>query len=209
MDDLGNRIGADGDRTAEPEPHGQPGHTSAAAKLLDRQPPDGYAAQWAAHFARPVQAAGRQTQSAVLFRIGGEWFALASAVVEEVAHPQPIHSIPHRRMRGIIGITNVRGELLVCVSLAIVLGAGPAGADPGGRDTARMLVLRRGAVHVVCPVDEVGGVIRFDPRTLTPLPGTLARAATRYSTHLLSWNDRDVGMLDDQLLLYTVGRSIA
>jgi chemotaxis-related protein WspD len=72
----------------------------------------------------------------------------------------------------------------------------------------RLLVLRRDAVRVVCPVDEVHGVVRFRRDTLRDLPATLAKAATRYSVKLLPWNGRSVGLLDDQLLFYTVKRSI-
>jgi chemotaxis-related protein WspD len=63
-------------------------------------------------------------------------------------------------------------------------------------------------VHAVCQVDEVAGVIRFDPRTLTDVPGTLAHAASRYSRKLLPWRERFVGVLDDQLLFYTIKRSL-
>ena len=49
----------------------------------------------------------------------------------------------------------------------------------------------------------------FAPAALNEVPATLARAATRYSTKLLPWNDHSVGLLDDQLLFYTLKRSLA
>jgi chemotaxis-related protein WspD len=178
-----------------------------AAELLDGLPPDDYIAQWTAHFAQPVQTAEREMRTALLFRIGAEWFALPAAVIDEIAGMTPIHSIPHRRRRAVIGITNVRGELLACVSLAVVLSV-PA-APPDARGTARLLVLRRDDVHAVCPVDETGGIIRFDAHALIDIPGTLAHASSRYSKHLLPWEGRSVGVLDDQLLFSTLGRSLA
>ena len=183
-----------------------------AAELLDRTPPEDYSADWTAHFAQPYSVSERETESGVLFRLGAEWYVFSSTAVEEIAHARAIHSIPHRRSRSIAGITNIRGELLVCVSLAALLGvepAAPAAASGQAATTQRLLVLRSEDVHAVCEVDEVAGVIRFDPRTLTDVPGTLAHAASRYSRKLLPWRDRFVGVIDDQLLFYTIKRSLA
>jgi chemotaxis-related protein WspD len=199
--------------SSEPrQPGGAGAQTRSAAELLDRMPPDDYSAQWTAHFAQPYAAGERETESGVLFRLGAEWYVFSSAVVEEIAHLKTIHSIPHRRSRSIAGITNIRGELLVCVSLAALLGVEPVApaAAGGAAETAqRLLVLRSEDVHAVCQVDEVAGVIRFDPRTLTDVPGTLAHAASRYSRKLLPWQERFVGVIDDQLLFYTIKRSLA
>jgi chemotaxis-related protein WspD len=182
-----------------------------AAELLDRIPPEDYSAQWTTHFAQPYALGERETDSGVLFRLGAEWYLFGSTVVEEIAHLKTIHSIPHRRSRAISGITNIRGELLVCISLATLLAVEPAAPAPASADaptSQRLLVLRRDDVHAVCSVDEVAGVIRFDPRTLTDVPGTLAHAASRYSRKLLPWRERFVGVLDDQLLFYTIKRSL-
>jgi len=43
---------------------------------------------------------------------------------------------------------------------------------------------------------------------LTGTPTTVARAAVTYSTALLPWHGHAVGMLDDQLLFYTLKRSL-
>jgi chemotaxis-related protein WspD len=197
--------------TAGGQKNAAPAQTRTAAELLDRTPPEDYPALWTAHFAQPYALGERETDSGVLFRLGSEWYLFASTVVEEIAHLKPIHSIPHRRSRAIAGITNIRGELLVCISLASLVGveAAPPAAESAEQRTSRLLVLRRDDVHAVCPVDEVAGVIRFDPRTLTDVPGTLAHSASRYSRKLLPWRERFVGVLDDQLLFYTIKRSLA
>jgi chemotaxis-related protein WspD len=189
----------------------KPPQARTAAELLDRLPPDEYPAQWTAHFAQPYALGEREAESGVLFRLGAEWYVFSSSVVEEIAHLRAIHSIPHRRSRAIAGITNIRGELLVCISLAALLDveAAPAAESSDARGTQRLLVLRREDVHAVCQVDEVAGVIRFDARTLTEVPGTLAHKGSRYSRKLLPWRERFVGLLDDQLLFYTIKRSLA
>lgn len=186
--------------------------TGAAAQLLDRMVPDDYTNQWTAHFSKPAQTTQLETESALLFRLGAEWYALPSVVIEEIAPIRPVHSIPHRRAKAVDGIVNVRGELLVCVSLAVLLGVGSAAAAPSKTEaqvTRRLLVLRRDDVHAACQVDEVSGVMRFDPAALTGIPGTLARAGSRYTRQLLPWQERLVGLLDEQLVFNTIRRSLA
>ena len=69
-------------------------------------------------------------------------------------------------------------------------------------------MIRRDDVRVVCPVDEVHGIHRFHPRELKDVPTTVAKATVTYSTALLPWRGHSVGMLDDQLLFYTLKRSL-
>jgi chemotaxis-related protein WspD len=64
-------------------------------------------------------------------------------------------------------------------------------------------------VRVVCPVDEVHGIHRVLPRELKDVPTTVAKSAVTYSTALLSWRGHSVGILDDQLLFYSLKRSLA
>ena len=57
----------------------------------------------------------------LLFRLQAEWLALPAQVFQEVAERRPVHSLPHRRQGIVLGLVNVRGELLLCVSLARLL----------------------------------------------------------------------------------------
>lgn len=60
--------------------------------------------------------------SFVVFRIGPELFALPTQVLHEVAESRGIHSLPHRRHSVVLGLVNIRGELLICVSVGRLLG---------------------------------------------------------------------------------------
>jgi chemotaxis-related protein WspD len=127
---------------------------------------------------------------------------------------RPIHSLPHRRDGVVLGVTNVRGGLLVCISLAVILGstARPEAAGaPSGRRAAvpRLLVARATAGAVVFPVDEVQGMERFRTQDLKDVPATLAQAQAAYTRALVPLGDRMVGLLDEQLLFYTVERALA
>jgi chemotaxis-related protein WspD len=217
LDDCWNRIGVRGDGScpelkAYVHCHNCPVFAAGAATLLDADPPDGYLADRTAHFARPAAAVEDGTRSVVIFRVASEWLALPASVVIEVATLLPIHSLPHRADGVVLGLSSVRGELLVCVSLGRILGAEPLAALTNeGRLTAgqRLLVIRQENVRVVCPVDEVHGIHRFQPRELKEVPTTVSKATVTYSTALLPWRGHAVGTLDDQLLFYTLRRSLA
>ena len=216
-DDCWSRIGVRGDRscpelTQHVHCRNCPVYGAAASALLDGDLPAGYTSGWTSHFATTRELDERSSQSALIFRLGGEWFGLPTAVVQEVAHLRAVHSLPHRSAGVILGLTNVRGELLVCVSLGRVLGAEqPIDAHQGtpvatGR---RLLVLVRESVRAACPVDEVHGVHRFQPRELSDVPATVSKAATAYSKAVLSWRQAAVGLLDDRLLFQALQRSLA
>jgi chemotaxis-related protein WspD len=201
-----------------------PTHASAASALLDRDAPEGYLAEWTGHVARGSALSsvsldfarerdGRPALvSLMLFRIGAEWLALPTALLEEVTEPRPVHSLPHRRSGVLLGIANIHGELLICVSLALLLGLEPtaeAQADRPGGARKRFLVIGREGGRFVFPADEVQGIQRLGPEALRPPPSTLGRAVSSYSRHVLSWDGHTVGCLDCELLLASLNRSIA
>ncbi len=189
-----------------------PVYSAGAAEVLNRDPPASYLEEWTRHFAEPVHIVGVQRRSVVIFRVASEWLSLESSVVAEVANLLPIHSLPHRQNGVVLGLASVRGELLVCISLGHVVGVEPVSAATRERGSAvypRLLVIHRDAVRVVCPVDEVHGIHHFQQRNLKEVPTTVARATVAYSTALLPWRGHSVGVLDDELLFYTLKRSLA
>jgi len=211
-----NTIGVQGDRSCpELDVHVHcrncPVHADAAAALLDRPATQEFTTDRTRHFEAPKAADEGETQSVVIFRIGREWFALPTSVVAEVAERRVIHSLPHRRTGIVLGVVNVRGELLVCVSLGRLLGLeshreSVPSVSRTGHD--RVLVVRGDGVRVVLPADEVSGVQRFHARELKDVPTTVSKAATAHSRAVLSWSGHVVGLLDDHLLFRTLHRSV-
>jgi chemotaxis-related protein WspD len=224
LDDCWNRIGVHGDRScAELQRHihcrNCPVFAAAARALLDVPAPASFRQIATEHSARPARAeqgyaVSADTQSVIVFRLRAEWYAIRTAVCLEIADLRPIHSLPHRRDGAVLGVTNVRGGLLVCVSLAIILGATAqpeATTAQSLRRAAvpRLLVARGTAGSVAFPVDEVQGTERFRTRDLKDIPATVAHAKATYTRALMPLDDRTVGLLDDQLLFYAVERALA
>lgn len=189
-----------------------PVYSGAAQALFDRPISAADIAERTAHFATPQAIEQAGTESVVIFRIATEWLGLPMAVVEEVAPQRAIHSLPHRRGGAVLGVTNVRGELLVCVSLEHLLKLERAAEPDGAPHHAvhkRLLVVRRDDTRAVCPADEVHGIHRIQSGELQNVPVTVAKAAGRHTKAVLPWRGHSVGVLDDQLLFYALQRSLA
>lgn len=189
-------------------------YVSAAAQLLDRPPPAGYQADWTARVAAPRQARRTGTRSVVIFRVATEWLALPATFLQEISERRPVHAVPHRQDRLVKGLVSVRGELLICISIGELLGISGAPApgragQPGGKIPERLLVTASGHERLAFPVDEVSGVERYHPDSLQPVPATVSLATARYSVGLLPWRNRNVGVLDHELICYTINRGLA
>jgi len=216
VNDCWNKIGVRGDASC-PELkkyihcRNCPVHAAAAAELLDTDLPADYLERWTSHVAQAKVLAETDTYSVVAFRIGDEWLALPTALLNEIAGIAAIHTVPHRRNGVVLGLTNIRGELLVCISLREVLGLQAASERKRDKQRAaagRFLVIQHEGSRVVCPVDEVHGVRRFHTREQMPVPSTLAKATAIYTRALLPWQQKSIGLLDTQLLFYSINRSL-
>lgn len=205
IDDCWNRIGVHGDKQCpllarHVHCRNCDVYAAAATRLLDRY------ALMQDHQAAAAQPVEENTgRSMLLFRLGEEWLALATASLAEIASLQAVHSLPHQRSRVLQGVANVRGALVPCLSLADLLGV-QAGTDEqrSGRAMPRMLILAAEGGPVVMAVEEIDGIHRLDPLLLGS-----GQDATRFTAAVLQWRGRSVRVLDDQHLLSAVQRSLS
>jgi len=217
VEDCWNRIGVYGDGSCavlREHVHCRncPAYSAAASVLLDRDVTTAYLDEWTGHFSHARRDEAADTESVVVFRIGDEWLGLPSAVFSEFVEMRGIHSLPHRRSGALLGLTNVRGELLVCMSLAEVLGIAAEAKSKERRQRAvyrRLVVVHDKGSRIVFPVDEVEGIHRFHPGQLTEVPSTVENATATYTKAMLPWRERTIGCLDEQLLFYALNRSLA
>jgi chemotaxis-related protein WspD len=214
--DCWNKIGVYGDASCpelEKYTHCRncPTYTAAAAELLDRNLPANHLDDWTRQVAQKKPAMEDETQSVVVFRLGPEWLALPTTVFKEIVSIRPIHSLPHRTNEIVLGLANIRGELVVCISLHQILRPNkttePTKESPRATNP-RMLFMHHEGRCAVCPVDEVFGVQRLSPRELMAPPATLVKAPTAYTKAVLSWHKETVGLLDEHLLFQTVNRGL-
>jgi chemotaxis-related protein WspD len=191
-----------------------PVFAGAARALLDRPLPAGYADEWSKRLAAAKASRHEGTCSAVIFRLAGEWFALPTELLDEIAETRSIHALPHHRNRSVLGLCNVRGELIVCMSLRAMLGLpeAPAGnaADQGAMLRPRLVVLRHASGPVAFPVDDVQPTIRFDESALRSVPATIGKgASSNYLKGLLAWREGVVGLLDAERTMQAINQGLA
>jgi chemotaxis-related protein WspD len=186
-------------------------YSSAAAQLLGAELPQDYLESWTKHFASEQKVESRQMQAALIFRIGAEWLALSPTNLQEIAEGRPIHSLPRRGGNTLLGLANIRGELLVCLALDEVLGIQKTAPEKSSSKRSfyrRMVVAGREGSRFVFPVEEVYGIHRFNPSELKPVPSTVAKAQATYIKGILLWQDKSVGCLDDHLLFAILDGSL-
>ncbi len=187
-----------------------PVYSGAGIKLLDRPLPPDYRQDWSEHFATDKKLPAPSRASVILFRISNEWLALPTQAFHEIADRRPVHSLPHRRQGIILGLANIRGELLICFSLGHMLHLDDLPALPELRTSyERLLVADWHGKRLVFPVDEVRGIHRYQQEELKAPPATLARASLSYTQSILYWEDNAVGVLDPEVLFTTLNRSVS
>lgn len=180
----------------------------AAAELLERPVPEGYREEWTERIAEPRYRPTSKAQSIVIFRIGEEWLGLATALFIEVVERRPVHSLPHREGGILEGVINIRGELLVCISLARLFKIeGKSGQTAA--NAKRLLVIAHPGGRIVFPAEEVYAGCRYYPEGLSPIPATLALAAAPFTTGIVEWEGRTVGVLNDTVLFDAIAFQLA
>src|ERR1051326_6582883 len=184
--------------------------SSAAHRLLDRPLPEEYRREWTLHFSQEKKRAAHTKLSAVIFRVSDEWLALPTQAFQEVAERRRIHSLPHRRQATVLGLANVRGELVVCVSLSRVLGVEEVSSrQPQRMIYDRLLVINWDGQRLAFPVEEVHGIHRFEPQQLRPAPATVSKSSGTFTRGILHWQHRAIGFLAAELLFSTLNRNLS
>ncbi len=198
--DCWTRIGVSGDRSCPDlarhvHCRNCPAYARGALRLFDRPPPAGYLEEWKGVLAGPREPDAAFSDTVLVFRVGPEWLGLPAPVCLEVVGQRTVRPVPHRSGPVFIGVASVRGELLLCASLAALLEIPPAPGDaaPG---TPRLVVARHARSTWLFPADAVEGLLRFEAREVLPLPATVAHAVPRYSRGLLARGSRRIGLLD-------------
>lgn len=220
--DCWNYIGVTGDRTC-PELQiyihcrNCSVYSTGGRNLLEREAPVDYVNEWTHLLADTQVSAIRRvahtnTISVVIFRLGLEWLALPASLFKEVTPVTTIHTLPHRSNAILLGITNIRGEIQMCISLGALLQLETAPIATHNHTSPvvykRMLVVEKEGNCWVFPVDEIYGIQRFTPDELRNVPATVSRVPETYAKGMIHWREQNVSYLDDELLFYTLNKKV-
>lgn len=184
----------------------------AAVALFQQRPPEGYLEEWALAVAKPTSRNVAATLSAVVFRLGGEWLGLETALFVEVSEMKKARRLAHRSGTVLIGLVNIRGQLELCVSLRSLLHVQPVSLDEPHR---RLLVIERDQQRWVFEADEVAGVHRYAESDVGAVPATLGAplrggsdSVATFTRAVLKLEDRRVALLDAEALLVALRRGV-
>jgi chemotaxis-related protein WspD len=183
---------------------------TALTKLLSREPPEGYRSEWTRHVSEHKAKDVKELRTCVVFRIGTSFLALPAAVVDSIAEDSPFHSIPQRRSGIPVTLANVRGELLVCVSLQKLFNieTTPEAGAGGKKIYRRLVACARNDERLAFPVDEVCAVEQYRADIVSDLPATLAGYIKNYSRGLISIRNRTVALIDVELLFAALSKNL-
>jgi chemotaxis-related protein WspD len=202
-----------------------PVYSAAGIQLLDRALPVEYRRERTSHYAEAKKLTQPAKTSLILFRLGLEWLALPTTAFQEIAERRHLHTLPHRRRSIVLGLVNVRGELLVCASVARLLGLPddelkvrgdeqtPTPAPDARRGSlairqARLLVANWNGQRLAFPVDEVFGIHRFHLDEMKEPPTTISKSALTYTQGVFKWRERSVGCLNADSLFSALNHSL-
>jgi chemotaxis-related protein WspD len=185
-------------------------YSAAGRQVLDRPASDDYRREWTERFAEPRSTESHNAHSTLLFRLGDEWLALQSNCIDEITPLRSIHSIPHTTDTLVKGLVNIRGELRLCVSLGVVLQLEKAREDyVSDREIhERMISVTWNEQSFVFPASEVHGIHYYNDEAVQALPATVSKSKSSFTTGILKWRDRHVGLLDTELLFYALSKGL-
>jgi chemotaxis-related protein WspD len=211
IDDCWNRIGIHGDSSCQllnEHIHCRncPIYKTAAIKLLDRNLPTGYLDELSKQLAIPRTVTKQDSQLVLVFRLANEVLALPAQIFQEVATLSPVHKLPHQRHNIIRGLVNIRGELLICIALDILL---EIEQEPDQKSYKHLLVVGKGEDRFVFPVSEVYGLHRYTAEELAEVPATLSKAVQNYTIGMVPWKKRTIGCLNHKLLFHSLNTSLS
>ncbi len=214
INDCWNTIGVWGDESPRCERleelihcHNCEIYSKAGHMLLGRDAEEDYLEEWKLNLSKPRTQQEHHYKSALVFRMGDEWFALASSFVKEITHCDKHHSLPHRKSHVLRGLVNVRGALLLNVSLGYLFKINKSDMD-NKHNHERYIVIDDGDELFAFPVSEVREIIHYDNNEMMSTPSTLKKDTSCYLKGIIRYKDYDVGIIDNDLLFTALHNNI-
>lgn len=180
----------------------------AAARLLDRAPPEAYLGAWSQALRDPLEEDDRASRfSAGVVKLGDELFALPTENVVEVHPPATIRSMPGRTGDVFRGLVSLRGEIHLCASLHALFGLDEA-LDVRDEDR-RFLVVRNAGERWALIVDGVLDFERFDRDALRTSQVTVSKSAVHFTDGVVQTLAGPAARIDARRLFEGLTRSLS
>ena len=142
--------------------------------------------------------------SMLLFRIGGEWYAVRLGDVREIFQDYEVTSVPCTP-QFILGVTSVRGEILSVTDPAQLMGLGTIQGPSGERPPA--VVVSSGGVSTALIADEIGDIVEVADASIEPPISIIDRAQAEFVAGTLCVAGTMVGLINVARVLAPIGSS--
>lgn len=220
IDDCWNQIGVWGKQTSRCPKLTEVIHcrnceiySAAGRTVLERRLPEQYETKWAKVYSESKKEKVAGTESITIFRLGNEWMALPTNIIDEITDVCKVHSLPHQRTPVLRGLMNLRGQMSICVSLGQLMGVEKAedvtNNDARNRTYERMIAVNYNSSSFVFLVSEVKSTYRYRENELQEPPSTLLHSKGTFTKGILSWKEHEVACLDAELLFYNLEKKLA
>jgi len=141
-------------------------------------------------------------RSLLLFRIAEEWYAVDAGDVREIFQDyivMPVPCVP----AFILGVVNVRGEILSVTDPATMMGLGSVTGD--GVTIPPAVVIANDRVVTALIVDEIGDIVEVAKGAVEPPVSIIDRAQAEFVAGSVYVNERMVGLLNIARVLEPIG----
>ncbi|MCD6308886.1 MAG: chemotaxis protein CheW [Candidatus Latescibacteria bacterium] len=210
-----NEIGVNGDHSCpslEEMSHCRncPEYTAYGKTLLDRDIPKELLKERTRLLSRKKTSEAPGVDTVVIFRIGEEWLALKIGLFREIVELCPIHTVPFRSNEKFIGLVNISGELVPCVSIRNVIGIARKDLPYAEISSGWMAVVGNSqGERFVFRADEISGVSRLSADELKESPATIAHSDFGLTKGVFTRGEKTIGLLDEDRFFDSLQESIS
>lgn len=145
-----------------------------------------------------------ETRRLLLFRLGEETYAVGVEDVREIVSGFAVTRIPCVPSH-VLGVINVRGEIVSVIDLAAVLNAQQGAARAPGGDDGSGIIVRSDDVTGMLVVDEIGDIIEVPAASVEPPLSSLDRAHAETVSGTVYWEGRLIAVVNLARILQPVG----
>lgn len=188
-----------------------------STRLLERPPQKEYRVMWSDLLKKDKSLVTSEAEaSLVLFGLGHEWVGINTMCLYEITECRKIHTVPNTRSQILRGVVNLKGQIRLCINLHKLLGIDVASAESeetlAGQSShlqyPRMLAINRFNEIWVFAVESVWGVINYNQNDLIPVPVNVTKSSANYFKGILSWEKKNVSVLDEELVFESLRRLV-
>lgn len=168
---------------------------NSGLRLLDRELPDDYIHENSLTYSHSSQLTSKQDISCLIFRLGTEWYAIKTAILNEIHALAEVHSIPHNKQAALEGLVCINGEMEICISLAqLVTGSSPK--EIHQRIKSRLVLISLDSGTYAFKACEVLGIYPINANILKPPPACVMQARHKITESVFSYKNKSIGLIN-------------